>query len=899
LKTQIDGFTAVSSGVTALQGTVTALQAAVAALPKSTTPATDISGLQTALTALSATVAELKTSLATAATAADVATLSTSLAQVQADLSNLLASNNIYSTAVVINTQATLDFAVALGDKLTIVNNTVSITQTSAMDAAVLQSVMSKMTSVTQLVTFDASATGITTTPSFTRLTGAANITLTQKADVSLPVLVSTGALTINDDNKITSISAPKLTTITSFPVSSFNKVVSVDLSSLKRLPGALTLTVDSGTVDFSSLITTTDVTVPVESNFAISISGATIVKVPLITGGKLTMANVVEPNLPLWKGAAASSFARATKVVLPSLTGAIAVSLNTWAPKAKFFHMIGTEFNSPTSSVDDSTFPTFTTGAANGNVETLILGGDIKDVTVDLASDLTSYTHTGNTHNVTFTNNVAISAVTFGHTAKMNSGAKGVSVSTGKLIVTGNTEMTSLKADSLDDISDLTIKGNTELTTLSFAALNSLGTKSDATAVTVANVDISGNKLTASKIQLPTASGTLPVVAGKITEDAGLKAISTWIGLASAKDAAGMVTLDDVTSVLLADGNSATGTAFKLGTTQSTQTWTNENDAVNVVESSANTADTGSTARGLRVAHQVTFAATTLQISVGGSLLYVDNVGGTAAITPGTNVEIAIAAIKSSSALSRATAAGVTLNAVGGGAPISSVKFEGTASATTGEAYAGTSVSSATTMGTDDFVTLTIGTQSVTATGTGVTSSTIGIASALSTAWNAKWGAGGTSQTASLFNTDANTTSGTIKISAKSGSGNRGNGAAVSITATAGTVTATDIIIDYVIGSTRATTDNSTVGTDIILTIENNTKGTIASMPNLVVTTTGVSSTLTTTETFNKSTATLNNTNTASDIYENEGRGLAQLAEDSVGATTSNGRSVDLTTWL
>jgi hypothetical protein len=405
---------------------------------------------------------------------------------------------------------------------------------------------------------------------------------------------------------------------------------------------------------------------------------------------------------------------------------------------------------------------------------------------------------------------------------------------------------------------------------------------------------------LTASKIQLPTASGTLPAVAGKITEAAGLKAISTWIGLASAKDAAGMVTLDDVTSVLLADGNSATGTAFKLGTTQSTQTWTNENDAVNVVESSANTADTGSNARGLRVAHQVTFlSASTLQLSVGGTSLYVNDAGGSVAITPGTNVEIAIAAIKSSSALSRATAAGVTLNAVGGGAPTSSVIFNGTASATTGEAYAGTSVSSATTMGTDDFVTLKIGTQSVTATAIGSTSSTIGIASALSAKWNATWGTGGSSQTESLFTTEANTTSGTINISAKSGSGNRGNGAAVSITAHEGTVTANTIIIDYVIGSTRATTDNSTVGTDIILTFENNTKGTIATMPTIIITSAAVTSTLTTSETFNKSTATLNKTNTASDIYEDEGRGLAQIAEDSVGATTSNGRSVDLTTWL
>jgi len=383
-----------------------------------------------------------------------------------------------------------------------------------------LQSVMSKIKTVTGNVEFEATETGITTTPSFDKLTSAADLKIEQKADVSLPELTSlTGALNIVNDTKITSISAPKLTKMGSLTNATFSKVSMFDMSSLVRLPAALTLSVDSGTVDFSSLITTTDATPVAESGFKIDISGATIVKAPLITGGELDMSHVDEPNFPVWEGHTDSEFDRASKVVLPKLTGDVQVNLSTFAPKATYFHMIGNEYNDTTDSTDNSTFPTFTVGASsatpNSNLETLIIGGDVKTVNVSNAADLISYTHDGASHDVTFDNNDEITSVTFDHTTTLNSGTKGAAATKGSLSIQGNASLTSVSAPALDDISSLTIKSNPELDTVSFPVLNSVGTLATGG---VTNVDISSNDLVIDNVQQKSDPGVSPVVAKKIT---------------------------------------------------------------------------------------------------------------------------------------------------------------------------------------------------------------------------------------------------------------------------------------------------------------------------------------------------------------------------------------------
>ncbi len=100
-----------------------------------------------------------------------------------------------------------------------------------------------------------------------------------------------------------------------------------------------------------------------------------------------------------------------------------------------------------------------------------------------------------------------------------------------------------------------MTIKGNTVLSTVSMAALNSVGT------ATAASVDIQSNDLTVESIQLPSATGALPVVAKSI-KSADLGPLKAYIEAAKAKigtTGSIVVKADTVTEKLNADGTAAT----------------------------------------------------------------------------------------------------------------------------------------------------------------------------------------------------------------------------------------------------------------------------------------------------------------------------------------------------
>ena len=181
-------------------------------------------GLESSLETLAASVAELQAALANAATAAEVAALQTALDAQQADLTELLAQNNIYAPTngvLTVSSQSELDFALALGDKVSIINGGVNITHTSTMSDANVATLMGKMVSVTGTVTYTGTVTS-TVAGEFTKLTGALNVNINQSGSISLPALVSTGALSLSGDDLTTSVSLPALT-----HVASYHKLVS------------------------------------------------------------------------------------------------------------------------------------------------------------------------------------------------------------------------------------------------------------------------------------------------------------------------------------------------------------------------------------------------------------------------------------------------------------------------------------------------------------------------------------------------------------------------------------------------------------------------------------------------------------------------------------------------
>ena len=124
-----------------------------------------MSGLSASLTTLQAEVDAIEASIASTATAAEVAALQTSLTAVEADLADLLVSNNVYSTAISVTTAAELASALALGNKVALVNAAVTITDNASMSDTDVQTFIDRIKTMNGTFTYSSgSATGYAAT---------------------------------------------------------------------------------------------------------------------------------------------------------------------------------------------------------------------------------------------------------------------------------------------------------------------------------------------------------------------------------------------------------------------------------------------------------------------------------------------------------------------------------------------------------------------------------------------------------------------------------------------------------------------------------------------------------------------------------------------------------------
>lgn len=427
------------------------------------------------------------------------------------------------------------------------------------MDATKLAAVLAKMTSITGSLTYTAKGTSVTPTAGFTALTGVGDLTVDTDGDISFPLLTSADNVILKTNSKTTSVSFPALTSLTDLggatagdDVLSFTAATSFDMGLLSRYSASsLSITIKSGLVNLDALQifaangTTKEVT-------ALTINGATEISLDALTEGEIDANKVATVDFPVWKGNTSSVFTKATTVVLPKIEAngvSDTYAIATMFPNATKVHIIGA---AKATSTTVTATPSVTSVGQN-NLETLILDGVLDTVTVNGATDLTSVTHTGTAKNVTYKATGATS-LDLGYTAG-KTGATNATAKNGYLVVENNTDLTSFTADKLDDITSLTIKGNTVLSTVSMAALNSVGT------ATAASVDIQSNDLTVESIQLPSATGALPVVAKSI-KSADLGPLKAYIEAAKAKigtTGSIVVKADTVTEKLNADGTAAT----------------------------------------------------------------------------------------------------------------------------------------------------------------------------------------------------------------------------------------------------------------------------------------------------------------------------------------------------
>jgi hypothetical protein len=223
--------------------------------------------------------------------------------------------------------------------------------------------------------------------------------------------------------------------------------------------------------------------------------------------------------------------------------------------------------------------------------------------------------------------------------------------------------------------------------------------------------------------------------------------------------------------------------------------------------------------------------AAGTLQVTTNGVNIFDTALTGNGtALAISGNQDLDIAAIKSSINLSRATSAGVTLDAKRGANSTAAMTLrehgDGAAGAVIGERYTSATAAAAGTtttnygMGTDDYITITIGSNSVTATAASATA----LGAAVYVAWAAKYHGSGTASAAAIATMTSPAYGAEAMLQAVAWTMNQedsgGYGKAISASVTAGTVTATSAAnIDWTIGASNLTSNNTTVD-DAVSTI-------------------------------------------------------------------------------
>ena len=504
-----------SAEITALTAELAATEVALAAAVTANATAvagntTDIAALATSLEALTATIAELQAGLATVSTAAEVTALADSLAAAQADLTSLLASSSFYNGDLVIGTQAQLDFAVSLGDKVKFINGGLDIDQTTTMDAAQLTAVMAKVLNVTGAVAYTSTAT-TTTKGAFTSMTGAGSLAIEQAGNISLPKLTTvTGNLSLTGSASTLTVSLPVLTKVTgTITNASLGSATTYSMPTMVAFDSDLTINIDNaGSVDLSAFTNATNVDGTVETSFdALTVNAATLTA-PVYTAGKITANRLTSVSLPKWKFTTGSTFDRAATVVLPSVAaGKVAgyeINVDTSFKAATSVHIIASASTLATATAASHMSVTST----STKLETLILEGTFTTVSVT-GSDVTSITFGGTAHSVTV-DGTDIETLSLPYT----SAAKGA------LVIKDNTKLTSVTADKVNGLSKFTLTGNSDLTDISFAKLVASGS-------TGALVTISGNDLS---VETYSEAQTAPVVAKKIVSAdlAELKAFIT-----------------------------------------------------------------------------------------------------------------------------------------------------------------------------------------------------------------------------------------------------------------------------------------------------------------------------------------------------------------------------------
>jgi len=886
LKSQVDGLSSLSGQVSSLSGTISGLQSGIAAAQAAASAAgtsadaaaaaasaIDFSGLSASLATLQAEVDAIEAAIATTATAAEVTALQTSLTALEADLDDLLISNNVYSTNTTINSAATMAAALALGNKVALMNGTLSITDNAAVSDTDLQTFINRVKTMNNTFTYSSgSTTGFT--PTFDEMTSAKDMTLTVAGDISFKKLTAAGTIEIHDDyeTKITSVdfgamtSADGLTTDEAGTDATntvrLNSATNLDLGSLARYGSALTIHIKKGgTLDIASLDDINSAGTAVEA-ITLAITGPDSVTLSKIDDGTLTLTDVNTANISNFYGDITVSTGvktitttKSVKVDISGATNLETATLNmvndydpalTTANAAKSAAGNSSTYTGTFSSVAAAALKTLTlTGnwldltldTGENNLETLSIDGTMDDLSIDGLTDLTTLTvsATSKMGDVTLQNTTNLAVADFDH-AFIGTTTGTTAATSSTLSVIDNSALTTLHY-AADDVGTLTVTGNDALTAIDFTGL------ADDGGDTTPAANVYDNNLTATKAtdssdgDTDKASGAAGDLGTFDDGTSGMATLDAYLThVVADADFGGYVAFDTVST------NDNTETA---GTTTTTlnKTYTNATtwfEGTVLYEVAQVSSGGGSPSKAKRAYLLDYSAITNFQLYANGNAI-LDVAGdgapdSTAELVKGVNSAAQVAATINASA-SRATNVGVTMNAsvVGN----SSIAIHIGSSNTSASWETTSAVASTVDLTAAESTTLTVGNL---VSEVAMTDANAGASTAYAVA----------SRVATIIRNAANTlTAGAsavyynVTVSGNVGSsalvtngamfwlkaddkGSGGNGLTASLSTEAATGRSAIDFVPYAIGQTALTSDNKTTAIegDIVITFESNTAG-------------------------------------------------------------------------
>ena len=885
LESQINALASTVAGLSQVQNDLSSLASQVSAIQGSIDSSVQ-TALADGLADIDTAIETLNAAAEAAANNSDIAQISDDVDDVKTSLSELLAQSSVFQGNVVVNTPATLDAYHAMGDGLAIVNGYVDIDVSASMDIAKVQELVDFINVTTGDYAYTA-LTDVDTEVTFSNLAGTASLTLDQEGGYQLQALESATNIVLDDDSSVSIVHLGSLVSVTSLKDDatatagefSFSKATELHLTSLPRSPHtALQLGVDEGgVIDITALTDTTVAGKAAKLN--LTLDGPDNVTISTLSGDKsgstISLTNIVNATINGYDGAitigedvqnfTADNLVDVTvsgdDLVSFTATGALdgnATTADTAGPALT----LSSQGDLETVSLD-GTYTTVTL-SSNGNLTTVTLAGTVTGAGgVDIASnsDLTTINMSSLvTDKMDIDGNSDLEELTIDFTT----GAGEATTQEGTIIVNNNESMTDLTI-STNNVDNLTITNNADLETIDASGLTAIGAKGEP------DVTITDNDFNASVSDDENDS---------FTTTSGMETLKTYLtAVAADADSDADVKFDTVDSVLDGDG---------------TETATDAVDQY-ILTLTAKVVSTAASAEVLeKRAWELPAGATGFGITIGSTVVTTDvnsstSNNPTASINLDANKSLALAQVAAAATITRAASADVTLAAYLGGSPTVDITFYTTVNTTTnGENYSDAAAgaratssrpaSTATTSGT--FITLTVGSLSVTATTINGVNGETALAATNSVgsiwadvvmdAWNAKYGGSGSSNTMSLVDTatvGAGAASATLTLPAKAGSGRRAHEMAVAISATVSGVTDT---VDWKIGSSDGSSDNKLVGDGIILVLEETATDALGGVVLVSGTTRELSSTLL----VNQSSGAGANTSTTANIYPTEARG-------------------------